>query len=79
VTLIDRAEHHLFQPLHYQYATGILSEGKIASPLRDLLSPPHRQSLHSYRAGRAGTQPCMRHSPLCHPGIWRLVRLTPLG
>ncbi len=37
VTLIDRAEHHLFQPLLYQCATGILSEGKIASPLRGLL------------------------------------------
>ena len=37
VTLIDRAEHHLFQPLLYQCATGILSEGKIASPLRELL------------------------------------------
>jgi len=36
VTLIDRAEHHLFQPLLYQCATGILSEGKIAAPLRDL-------------------------------------------
>src|SRR5262245_49941876 len=37
VTLIDRAEHHLFQPLLYQCATGILSEGKIAVPLRVLL------------------------------------------
>jgi NADH:ubiquinone reductase (H+-translocating) len=37
VTLIDRAEHHLFQPLLYQCATGILSVGKIASPLRELL------------------------------------------
>src|SRR5215470_17503022 len=37
VTLIDRAEHHLFQPMLYQCATGILSEGKIAMPLRDLL------------------------------------------
>ena len=36
VTLIDRAEHHLFQPLLYQCSTGILSEGKIASPLREL-------------------------------------------
>ena len=27
VTLIDRAAHHLFQPLLYQCATGILSEG----------------------------------------------------
>src|SRR6201981_1575671 len=38
ITLIDRAEHHLFQPLLYQCATGILSEGKIASPLRALLA-----------------------------------------
>src|SRR5215468_8158599 len=37
VTLIDRAEHHLFQPLLYQCSTGILSEGKIAASLRELL------------------------------------------
>ena len=37
VTLIDRAEHHLFQPMLYQCATGILSQGKIATPLRELL------------------------------------------
>ncbi len=38
VTLIDKSPSHLFQPLLYQCATGILSEGKIAFPLRDLLS-----------------------------------------
>ena len=37
VTLLDRAEHHLFQPMLYQYSTGIVSEGKIAFPLRELL------------------------------------------
>jgi len=37
VTLVDRAEHHLFQPMLYQCATGIVSEGKIATPLRELL------------------------------------------
>ncbi len=37
VTLIDRLPYHLFQPLLYQCATGILSEGKIAAPLRDVL------------------------------------------
>ena len=41
VTLIDRAEHHLFQPLLYQCASGILSEGKIAAPLRQLLAKHH--------------------------------------
>jgi NADH:ubiquinone reductase (H+-translocating) len=37
VTMVDRAGHHLFQPLLYQCATGILSEGQIAAPLRQLL------------------------------------------
>ena len=37
VTLVDRAGHHLFQPLLYQCATGILSEGQIAAPLRSVL------------------------------------------
>src|SRR5579859_2857777 len=41
VTLIDRAEHHLFQPMLYQCATGILSPGKIAAPLRELLKRHH--------------------------------------
>jgi NADH dehydrogenase len=37
VTVIDRTSHHLFQPLLYQVATGILSEGEIAPPTRDVL------------------------------------------
>jgi NADH dehydrogenase len=37
VTVIDRTTHHLFQPLLYQVATGILSEGEIAPPTRDIL------------------------------------------
>jgi NADH dehydrogenase len=37
VTLIDRRNHHLFQPLLYQVATGILSPGHIAPPLRQVL------------------------------------------
>src|ERR1700685_2980052 len=38
VTLIDRRNYHLFQPLLYQVATGSLSRGRIASPLRSVLS-----------------------------------------
>ncbi|GAA1849779.1 NAD(P)/FAD-dependent oxidoreductase [Pseudonocardia ailaonensis] len=34
VTLVDRTNHHLFQPLLYQVATGILSPGLIAPALR---------------------------------------------
>jgi NADH dehydrogenase len=37
VTVIDRSNHHLFQPLLYQVATGILSEGQIAPAVRDVL------------------------------------------
>jgi len=37
VTLIDRRNFHLFQPLLYQVATGSLSPGQIAAPLRSVL------------------------------------------
>ena len=37
VTLIDKRNFHLFQPLLYQVATGSLSPGKIAAPLRSAL------------------------------------------
>ena len=36
ITIIDRTNHHLFQPLLYQVATGILSEGQIAPAIRDV-------------------------------------------
>ena len=38
VTIIDRTNHHLFQPLLYQVATGILSEGEIAPSIRQLMA-----------------------------------------
>jgi NADH dehydrogenase len=38
VTLVGRRNYHLFQPLLYQVATGSLSAGEIASPLRGILS-----------------------------------------
>lgn len=41
VTLIDRKNHHTFQPLLYQVATAVLSPGEIASPIRRIL--------HSYK------------------------------
>ena len=37
VTVIDRTNHHLFQPLLYQMATGVVAEGDIAPPIRDVL------------------------------------------
>src|SRR5687767_2864676 len=38
VTMIAKTTHHLFQPLLYQVATGILSEGEIAPPTREILA-----------------------------------------
>src|SRR5258708_17488714 len=38
VTVIDRRNFHLFQPLLYQVATGSLSPGEIAAPIRGVLS-----------------------------------------
>ena len=38
VTLIDRCNYHLFQPLLYQVATGSLSPANIAGPLRHVLN-----------------------------------------
>src|SRR5580698_4559868 len=37
VTLIDRTNHHLFQPLLYQVATSVLAPGQIATPIRGIL------------------------------------------
>jgi NADH dehydrogenase len=38
VTMIAKTTHHLFQPLLYQVATGILSQGEIAPPTREVLA-----------------------------------------
>ena len=38
VTMVAKTTHHLFQPLLYQVATGILSQGEIAPPTREILS-----------------------------------------
>src|SRR5215467_7980829 len=37
ITLIDRTNHHLFQPLLYQVATTVLTPSQIATPIRGIL------------------------------------------
>lgn len=44
VTVLERGTSHVFQPLLYQCATGLLSQGSIASPLRHLLR--HQENAH---------------------------------
>jgi NADH:quinone reductase (non-electrogenic) len=38
VTLVDRTNHHVFQPLLYQVAIAILSPGEVAAPIRQILA-----------------------------------------
>ncbi len=45
VVLIDRQNHHLFQPLLYQVATSVLSPGQIASPIRGILRKPRNATV----------------------------------
>ena len=59
VTLIDRRNFHLFQPLLYQVATGGLSPGEIASPLRHVLRRSRNTQVLLRRSGgyRRGEPP----------------------
>jgi NADH dehydrogenase len=59
VTVIDRRNFHLFQPLLYQVATGALSPGEIAQPLRSIL---RRNRNTTVLLGEAtGLEPEARH------------------
>jgi NADH:ubiquinone reductase (H+-translocating) len=52
VTLVDRRNFHLFQPLTYQVATGALSPGEIAYPLRAIFK--HDENVHVLMAEVSG-------------------------
>jgi NADH dehydrogenase len=55
VTLLDRHNYHLFQPLLYQVATAALSPGDIASPIRWILR--HQQNVEVLLAEVTGIDP----------------------
>ncbi|HEX9064963.1 MAG TPA: NAD(P)/FAD-dependent oxidoreductase [Streptosporangiaceae bacterium] len=63
ITLIDQSEHHLFQPLLYQCATGILSEGQITAPLRRVLR--HEANVECVMARAVDVDPRAR-KVICH-------------
>ena len=52
VTLVDRRNFHLFQPLAYQVATGAVSPAEICYPLRQHLPPPAQRARRPRRGGR---------------------------
>jgi NADH dehydrogenase len=55
VVVVDRTNHHLFQALLYQVATGVLSEGDIAPPIRDVLR--HHRNTRSCSARSSTSTP----------------------
>jgi NADH:ubiquinone reductase (H+-translocating) len=66
VTLIDRRNFHLFQPLVYQVATGALSAGEIASPLRAIFKRARNVRV---LLGEVGGVDLERHVVSVHPMI----------
>ena len=62
VVLIDRANHHLFQPLLYQVATSTLAPGQIATPIREAWPWPVRDS-QSCKAERSVRAAALYGSP----------------
>src|ERR1700721_2011569 len=59
VLLIDRSNHHVFQPLLYQVATSVLAPGQIASSLRGLLADQENASV--MLGNVTGIDPATRH------------------
>jgi NADH dehydrogenase len=57
--LIDKSNHHVFQPLLYQVATSVLAPGQIAYPLRGLLAEHENTSV--MLGNVTGVDPAMRH------------------
>src|SRR5260370_17688950 len=45
ITLIDRRNHHIFQPLLYQVATAVLAPSEIAAPIHQLEAKPKNPRL----------------------------------
>ena len=54
LTVIDRTNYHLFQPLLYQVATAALSPADIAAPVRAILSKCKKRRSHPRRGGIRG-------------------------
>ena len=62
VTLVDRRNHHVFQPLLYQVATAALSPADIAAPIRAIFSRRAERPRPARRGHAAWTQPTERVS-----------------
>jgi NADH dehydrogenase len=64
VTLIDKRNYHLFRPMLYQVATGLLSDDEISGPLRSILS--HQENVDVLLDEVTGISPEQRIVHLKH-------------
>ena len=67
VTLIDKRNYHLFRPMLYQVATGLLSDDEIAGPLRSILS--HQKNTDVLLDEVTGISPAQRIVHLKHRNL----------
>ena len=67
VTLLDRRNHHVFQPLLYQVATATLSPGDIASPIRWIFR--HQENLRVLLGEVEAIDPVARHVRLADGAV----------
>jgi NADH dehydrogenase FAD-containing subunit len=72
VVLIDRQNHHLFQPLLYQVATSVLSPGQIASPIREILGKQRNTTVILGGSDRCRRRSAMRLRRLGGPRTCRI-------
>ena len=85
ITLIDRTNHFVFQPLLYQVATGLLSGGQISPALRGIFRKfPHVRvllgevdGLRPRASGRAALRRARVRAGIRHAGRWPRARRTP--
>ena len=68
VTLVAKTTQHLFQPLLYQVATGILSEGEIAPSTREVLNRPGERHGGAGRGHRHRPRGAHGHRQAAGPG-----------
>ena len=73
--MVAKTTHHLFQPLLYQVATGILSEGEIAPPTREVLAASRTPRSCSARSPTSTSRPA-RSPPRPRPRDRDAVRLA---
>ena len=67
VTLLDKRNYHLFRPMLYQVATGLLSDDEISGPLRSILS--HQKNVDVLLDDVTGVSPMQRVVHLKHSDL----------